>query len=111
MAAPVLPAVTKPATFFSRTSFRPTRIELSFLVRTAMRSLLVHADTFRGMVDDDRQIFVFEILIQQVAQLRLRTDQMHAHRQSPASLNGAANLRLRSFVRAKSVQRNIHQRE
>ena len=35
MAAPVLPAVTNPATLRSRTSFSPTRIELSFLVRTA----------------------------------------------------------------------------
>jgi hypothetical protein len=76
----------------------------------SVRSLLLHADPFRGMVDDDGQIFVFQILVQQIAQLRLGTDQMHTHRKSPASLNRAANLRLRSFVRAKSVERDIDQR-
>ena len=35
MAAPVLPAVTKPLALPSRTSFRPTRMELSRLLRTA----------------------------------------------------------------------------
>jgi len=35
MAAPVLPAVTNPATFAFAHQLQPTRIELSFLVRTA----------------------------------------------------------------------------
>ena len=35
IAAPVLPAVTNPAALPSRTIFRPTRIELSRLARTA----------------------------------------------------------------------------
>ena len=98
IAAPVLPAVTKPATFFSRTSFRPTRIELSFLVRTACAAFSSMPIRLRGVMDDDRQVFVFEMLVQQIAELAFRPNQMHPHRKRAAGFNGAANLRFRSFV-------------
>jgi hypothetical protein len=72
-----------------------------------VRRLLFHADAFRGMVDDDGQIFVFQVFVQKVAQLRLRPNQVDPHGQSLAGEDGPANLRLGSFVGAYGVKRNI----
>jgi hypothetical protein len=47
-----------------------------------VRRLLIHANAFGGMVDDDGQVFVFEVLVEQVAELGLRPDQVDAHGQS-----------------------------
>ena len=44
----------------------------------------VHPDALRGVVDDDGQVFVFKKLVEQVAQLRLGPDEMHAHGQRAA---------------------------
>ena len=59
------------------------------------------------MVDDDGQVFVFEVLVEQVAQLRLRPDQMDPHGQSAAGEDGPANLRLGSFVGTYGVKRDV----
>ena len=61
-------------------------------------------------MDDDGEVFVFEVLIQEVAELRLGTDQVHTHGQVLARLNRAADLGLGSFVRAEGVQRDIDER-
>ena len=59
------------------------------------------------MVDHDGQIFVFQVFVQKVAQLRLRPNQMDPHRQSAAGENRPANLRLWSFVGTYGVKRNV----
>ena len=69
--------------------------------------LFVHADAFRGMVDDDGQVFVVEVFVEQVAQLRLGPDEMDAHGQSAAGEDRPANLRLRSFVGTYGVKRDV----
>jgi hypothetical protein len=78
-----------------------------FLGPHRVRRLLLHADAFRGMVDDDGQIFVFEMFVQKVAQLRLRPNQVDPHRQSAAGENRPANLRLWSFVGTYGVKRDV----
>jgi hypothetical protein len=107
MAAPVLPAVTKPAALPSRTSLRPTRMELSRLAAHGVGGLLVHADALGGVVDDDGQVLVFEVLVEQVAQLRLGPDEMHAHGQRAAGEDGSANLRLGSLIGTNGVERDV----
>ena len=59
------------------------------------------------MMNDDGQVFVLEMLVEQVAQLRLRPDEMDTHRQSAAGENRPADLRLRSFVGTEGVERNV----
>ena len=72
-----------------------------------MRRLLLHADAFRGMVDHDGQVFVVEVFVQKVAQLRLRPNQMDPHRQSAAGEDRPPNLRLGSFVGTYGVKSNV----
>ena len=79
------------------------------MVADGVRRLLVHADAFGGMVDDDGQVFVFEVLVEQVAQLGLGPDQMHTHRQSPAREDGPANLGLGCFIGTYGVQRDVNE--
>jgi hypothetical protein len=59
------------------------------------------------MVDDDGKIFVFKVLVQKVAQLRLRPNQMDPHWQSLASEDRSPDLRLWCFVGAYGVKRNV----
>ncbi len=74
-----------------------------------MRSLFLHADPFRGIVNHDRQVFVFQLFVQNVAQLRLRSNQMDTHWQSAAGEDRPANLRLRSFVGTYGIERNVNE--
>ena len=59
------------------------------------------------MVDDDGQLFVFEVLVELVAQLLLGADQMHAHRQRPAGKDGATDLRLGSLIGTNRVKDDV----
>ena len=72
-----------------------------------LRRLLLHANPFGGIVDNYRQVFIFKLLVEKVAQLRLRSNRMDTHRQSLAGKNRPPNLRLRSFVGTYGVKRNI----
>ena len=65
--------------------------------------LFVHADPLRGVVDDDGQVFVFKMLVEQVAQLRLRPDEMHAHGQRAAGEDGSPDLRFGSLIGTNGV--------
>jgi len=58
-------------------------------------------------MDHDRQVLIFQMLVEQVAQLRLRADQVDAYRKRAAGKNRAAYLRLRRLVRANRVESNI----
>ena len=49
-------------------------------------------------MNHDGQVFVFQMLVELVAQLRFQADQMHSHRQRAAGEDRPANLRLRSLV-------------
>ena len=49
-------------------------------------------------MNDDGQLFVLKVLVQQIAQLRLRPNQMDPDRQRLAGENRPANLRLWCFV-------------
>ena len=60
MAAPVLPAVKKPAALPSRTSLRPTRMEESRLERTACAALSSMRDPLTGVDDLDREVVALE---------------------------------------------------
>ena len=64
MHAPVLPADTKPAAMPSRTRREATRMELSRLVRTALRGAILHGDVLAGMHDLDRQRAPFGMLLE-----------------------------------------------
>src|ERR1035441_6596945 len=68
---------------------------------------LFHADAFRGMVNDDGQIFIFKMFVEKVAQLSLRPNEVDPHGQRTAGEDRPANLRLRSFVGAYGVKRNV----
>jgi hypothetical protein len=72
-----------------------------------MSSLFVHRDTLRSVVDNDGQVFIFKILIEKVAKLRLRTDQMDPHRKSATSEDGSLNLRLGSLIGTNGVKRDV----
>ena len=61
------------------------------------------------MVNNDGQVLVFEMFVEQVAQLGLGPDQVHTHGQSPAREDGPANLGLRCFVGTYGVQRDVNQ--
>jgi hypothetical protein len=78
--------------------FKPHAHGAIALGADGVRRLLVHADAFGGMVDDDGQVFVFEVLVEQIAQFRLRPNEMHAHRQGTAGEDRPMNLGFRSFV-------------
>ena len=78
-----------------------------FLGSDGLGRLFFHADAFRGMVDDDGQVFVVEVFIEEVAQLRLGPDEVHAHGEGAAGEDRPANLRFRSFVGTYGVERNV----
>jgi hypothetical protein len=61
------------------------------------------------MVNHDGEIFIFEVLVEQVAELRLGSDQMDAHRQASAGENRPPDLRLWSFVGTYGVERNVNE--
>ncbi len=77
------------------------------LAADGVRGLLLHADALGGIVDDDGQVFVVEMLVEQVAQLGLRPHQVDAHGQAAAGEDGPANLRLRSFVGPYGVENDV----
>ena len=58
-------------------------------------------------MNDDRQIFVFEVFVQKIAQLRLRPNKMDPHRQSPAGEDRPPDLRLWCFIGTYGVKRNV----
>jgi hypothetical protein len=60
------------------------------------------------MMDDDGQIFIFQMFVQKIAQFRLGSNQMDPHRQSSAGEDSPANLRLWSFVGTYGVERNVN---
>ncbi len=72
-----------------------------------MGGFFFHADALGRVVDDDGQVFVVEVLVEQIAQLGLRPNQVDAHGQAAAGENGPANLRLRSFVGPYSVESDV----
>ena len=82
-------------------------MELSFFERTACDGFLIHADAFGGVVDHDGQVFVLEVLVEEIAQLRLRPDEMDTNRQSPAGEDGPPDLRFWSFVGTDGVERDV----
>jgi hypothetical protein len=59
------------------------------------------------MVDNNGQVFVSQQLIEQIVQFWLRPNQVDPNGQSPAGEHSPANLRLRSFVGAYGVKRDI----
>jgi hypothetical protein len=61
------------------------------------------------VVDDDGQVFVFvfEMLIEQVAELRLGPDQMDSHGESAAGKDGSPDLRLGSLIGTNGVKRDV----
>jgi hypothetical protein len=59
-------------------------------------------------MNHNRQIFVAERFVKQVAEFGLRSDQMDTDGQSLASENGTANLRFRSFVGADCVKHDVY---
>jgi len=59
------------------------------------------------MVDDDGQIFVFEVFIEKIAQLRLWPNQVDADRQSPAGENCPPDLWLWSFIGTYGVKNDV----
>jgi hypothetical protein len=59
------------------------------------------------MMDDDGQVFIFKMLIEQVAELRLGTDQMDPHWKSAASEDSPLDLRLGSLIGANGVKRDV----
>jgi hypothetical protein len=69
--------------------------------------LFLHADAFRGLVKDDRQLLASHLGIQKRAQLYLRPNQMDPDGQALAGKNRSANLRQWSFVGAYGVKRNV----
>ena len=71
--------------------------------------LFLHGDALGGVLNDDRQVLVFEVLVKLGAQLLLRTDEMDPHRQGAAGEDRPANLRLGSLVGTKCVQRDVNQ--
>ena len=58
-------------------------------------------------MDDDGQVLVFEVLVEQVAQLRLRPDQVHPDGQRAAGQDCPPDLRLGSFVGTDGVKRDV----
>jgi hypothetical protein len=72
-----------------------------------MHRLLVHADTFRGVDDGDGQIFVFEMLVEQIADFGLRADQVDSNGEHTARKNCPTNLRFGGLVTAECVQRYV----
>jgi hypothetical protein len=58
-------------------------------------------------MNDDRQIFVAEVFVEDVAELRLRPNQVDPHGQSLAGKDSSADLCLGSFVGAYSVKRDV----
>jgi len=59
------------------------------------------------MVDDDGQVFVFEVLVEEIAELRLRPNEVDPHGQSAAGKDSPSNLRLWSFVRTYGVKNDV----
>jgi hypothetical protein len=70
-------------------------------------SFFVHGDALRGVVDDDGEVFVFEMLVEQVTELGLRPDEMDPHGKSAAGKDGSPDLRLGSLVSTNGVKRDI----
>jgi hypothetical protein len=61
------------------------------------------------MVNDDGKVFVFEVLVEQVAQFRLRPYEVDPHRQSPAREDGPAKLGLGCFIGTYRIQRDVNE--
>jgi hypothetical protein len=59
------------------------------------------------MVDDDGQVFIFKMLIEEVAEFRLRTNQMDPYGKSAASEDGSLDLGLGSLVGTNGVKRDV----
>ena len=58
-------------------------------------------------MNHDGQVFVLKVLVEQVAQFRLRPHQVHTHGQIPAGQDSSPNFRLGSLVRAHGVKRDV----
>ncbi len=69
--------------------------------------LLVHPNALGGVVDDDGQVLVFEVLVEQVAEFGFRPDEMNANRQGPAGQDRPPDLGFRRFVGAYGVERDV----
>ena len=78
-----------------------------FLGPARLRGLLLHADALRGMVDDDRQVFIFKVFIKQIAQFRLRPDQMNAHRKCPSCEDRSPDLGFGCFIGTYCIKRDV----
>src|SRR5665213_3586287 len=59
------------------------------------------------MVNDNGQVFVLQVLVEKIAQLRLRPDEVDPHGQSTAREDRSPNLRLRCFVGTYCIKRNV----
>ena len=58
-------------------------------------------------MNDDGQVFIFKMLIEQVAKFRLGPNQMDPHGKSAASEDSPPDLGLRSLVGTNGVKRNV----
>ena len=58
-------------------------------------------------MDDNGQVFIVQVLVEQIAQLRLGPNQVDPHREAARGKNRPANLRFRSFVGTEGVQRDV----
>ncbi len=72
-----------------------------------MGGLFVHRDALRSVVDDDGEVFIFKVLIEEVAELGLGTDQMDPHGKSATGEDGSLDLRLGSLVGTNCVKRDV----
>ena len=75
-----------------------------------MDGLFVHAYALGGVVDDDGQVLVFEVLVEQVAEFRLGADEMDADGEGLAGQDRPPDLGFRSFVGAYGVERDVNER-
>ncbi len=78
-----------------------------FFGTDGVRSFFVHADALRGVVDDDGQVFFFEVFVEEVAELGFGPNEMHPDRERAAGKNRPPDLGFGCFVGTYCVQRNI----
>ena len=105
MAAPVLPAVTKPAACPSRTMRRPTRMEESRLARIASTLSSMVMNSLAWTISMGRRAAA-EWRSSSALTTVLRADQQHAQAVLTRREYGALNLRLGSAVRTHRIQRD-----
>ena len=94
MAAPVLPAETKPAATPSLTRRKPDAHRRIAFLLDRVRRFLLHADDFAGMHNLDGELRGSRMLRQLGANHLFLADQQHPHAVMPGSQDRALDLRL-----------------